>query len=422
MRDGRGRVAGIVLASLVATEAAIQAGRAFFHGKQGLDLAPPYLAAKLLLRGDRRFYDDALVGWTGSALGVHGPAGPGDTVLNFIYPPWVPAAYAPLALLPWGVARVVWFLLSAAATVLALLLLARATAGDAEEERDLSRAALFGAAFFFPLFYGLMTGQANAVLLLLIAGSLLALGQGRALLAGLLLAPAALVKPFLAFPALVFLARRAWRALAGFAAGAGALVILGIAVGGPGAWPAFWSQISTHNALRTYEPRNHSLAAAALAFFGPGDNIQPVVTAPALAAPAALAGAAIAGLLVLLALPLRSRAPANPALGFGATLALGLLLTPKSWEHYGVFLLPGFLAAFAAFRDGEEPPPRAALVLLGVSFSIWAFSLVSREEYAALARRPFSLLLASKTAATLVLLGLLAWAARRRGAPSRGAS
>lgn len=422
MRDGRGRLAGVALASLAATEAALQAGRAFFHEKQGLDLAPPYLAAKLLLRGDRRFYDDAVVGAAGSALGLHGPAGPGDAVLNFIYPPWVPAAYVPLASLPWEAARVVWFLLSAAATVLSLVLLARATATDAEEVRDLSRAALFGAAFFFPLFYGLMTGQANAVLLLLLAGSLLAFRQGRAFLSGVLLAAAALTKPFLALPALVFLARRAWGALAGFAAGAGLLALLGLAIGGPHAWPTFWAQISMHNALRTYEPRNHSLAAAALAIFGPGDGVPPVVKAPALAAPAAFVGAAIAGLLVLLALPLRSRAPVNPALGFGATLAFGLLLTPKSWEHYGVFLLPGFLAAWAAFRDGEEPPPRAALVLLGVSFSVWAFLLVSHEEYVALLGRPFSLLLASKTAATLVLLALLARAAGRRGSSPRGAS
>ncbi len=422
MRDARGRLAGVALASLAATEAAIQAGRAFFHGKQGFDLAPPYLAARLLLHGDRRFYEDAVVGAAGSALGLHGPAGPGDAVLNFIYPPWVPAAYVPLALLPWEAARVVWFLLSAAATVVSLFLLAKASATDADEERDLSRAALFGAAFFFPLFYGLMTGQANAVLLLLVAGSLLAFRQGRALLAGLLLAPAALTKPFLAFPALVFLARRAWGALAGFAAGAASLALLGLVVGGPRAWPAFWTQISAHNALRAYEPRNHSLAAAALAIFGPGDGVPPIVKDPALAAPAALAGAAIAGLLVLLALPLRSRAPASPALGFGAALALGLLLTPKSWEHYGVFLLPGFLAAYAALRDGEDPPPRGALVLLGASFSVWSFLLVSHDEYAELLGRPFSLLLASKTAATLVLLGLLAWAAGRRGASPRGAS
>jgi alpha-1,2-mannosyltransferase len=414
MRDGRGLRAGVVLASIAATEALLQAGRALFHAKQGLDLAPPYLAAKLLLRADRRFYDDAVVGAAGAAMGLHGPAGPGDYVLNFIYPPWVPAAYAPLALLPWEAARVVWFLLSAAATVASLVLLARGLARDPEEERHLSRAALFGTAFFFPVFYGLMTGQANAALLLLLAGSLLAFTEGRAFLAGAVLAPAALVKPFLAFPALVFLARRAWGALAGFALSGALLVLLGVAAGGTRAWPAWAAQIGGHNAVRTYEPRNHSLAAASFALFGPGDGVAPVLPAPALAGPAALAGAALAGILVLAALSPRA-ARANPALGFGAALAFGLLLTPKSWEHYGVFLLPGFLAAYAAFREDAGPPARLALVLLGVSFSVWAFSLVSREEYAALARRPFSLLLTSKTAATLVLLGLLAWAARRSG-------
>ncbi|HQR68572.1 MAG TPA: glycosyltransferase 87 family protein, partial [Thermoanaerobaculia bacterium] len=228
MAEARGRAVGPFLAAVAATAAALQSGRSLFHPKQGLDLAPPWLAAKLLLRGDTRFYDDAVVGAAGAALGLHGPAGPGDPVLNFIYPPWVPVAYVPLALLPWGVARVVWFLLSAAAIVLALHLAVRAVARDAAGERDLAPGSLVAAAFFFPVFYGLMTGQANGLLLLLLAGCLLMLRNGRGVAAGLLLAPAALLKPFLALPALVFLVRRAWGALAGFAAGAAALGLLGV--------------------------------------------------------------------------------------------------------------------------------------------------------------------------------------------------
>jgi hypothetical protein len=413
--DTRRRAAVFVLASAVAVEAAFQAARALLHPKQGLDLAPPYLAAKLLLRGDTRFYDDAVVGAAGAALGIHGPAGPGDAVLNFIYPPWVPAAYVPLALLPWDTARVVWFFLSAAATLLALVLLAKAMAVDTTEERPLALAALAAAAFFFPVFYGLMTGQANAALLLLLAGSLLLFRKDRGFLAGLLLAPAALAKPFLALPALVFAARRAWSALAGFAAGAAALALLGVAVGGPAGWRLWGAQISTHNALVQFEWRNHSLASAALALFNPGGGIEPALSAPALVQPFTAAVSALALLLTLVSVwPSRTGA-ARPELGFGAALALGLLLAPKSWEHYGVFLLPAFLAVYAALRDGRGAPPRAAPVLLGISFAVWAFALFSKEEYAALARRPLSLLLPLKTYAVLLLLGLLAWAARRRG-------
>jgi alpha-1,2-mannosyltransferase len=417
MPDPRRRSAALVLASAVATEAALQAGRALFHPKQGLDLAPPYLAAKLLLRGDTRFYDDTVLGATGAALGLHGPAGPGDAVLNFIYPPWVPVAYAPLALLPWGVARVVWFLLSAAATVLALLLLAKATGADDEEKRHLSLSALAGAAFFFPVFYGLMTGQANSLLFLLLAGSFLLFRKERGFAAGFLLAVAALVKPFLAFPALVFAARRAWTALAGFATGAVLLGLLGVAAGGPTAWRVWGAQISAHNALTQYEWRNHSIGAAALALFSPGGESGPLLPDPALVRPFTLAASALAILLALVSV-LPSRAGAvRPELGFGASLVVGLLLTPKSWEHYGVFLFPAFLAVYAALRDGDRAPPRAASVLLGVSFAVWALALVSKAEYLALARPPLSLFLPVKTYASFVLLALLAWASRRHTEP-----
>ncbi|HUM01203.1 MAG TPA: glycosyltransferase 87 family protein, partial [Thermoanaerobaculia bacterium] len=356
MADARRRAAYLFLTSVAATEALIQAGRAFFHPKQGLDLAPPYLAARLLLRGDTRFYDDAVVGAAGAALGLHGPAGPGDAVLNFIYPPWVPAAYAPLALLPWEAARVVWFALSAAAIVLALALFARATARDAAEERDLALSALAATAFFFPVFYGLMTGQVNAVLLLLLAGSLLLFRRGRAFIAGLVLAAAALVKPFLAFPALVYAARRSWSALAGFSAGGAALALLGVVTGGAAGWRQWEAQISVFNTLGPFEWRTHSIASAARALFSPGGLVEPVLAAPALVRPFTFALSAVAILLTLLAVwPSRTGA-ARPELGFGAALALGLLLAPRSWEHYGVFLLPAFLAVFAALRAEDGAP------------------------------------------------------------------
>jgi hypothetical protein len=415
MPDARRRLFVVFLAGVVVTQAAVQLGRAFFHPKQGLDFASPYLAGKLLLRGDHRFYDDAVVGAAGAALRMHGPAGPGDPVLPFQYPPWVPVAYAPFALLPWLAARVAWFVLSVAATLLALRLLSKAIARHPDEERTLTVGAFAGAAFFFPLVYSLMTGQVNAVLLLLLAASLLLFRRGRGFLAGLLLAPAALCKPFLAFPVLVFLARRAWGALAGFVAGAVSLGLLGVVAAGPGGWSLWWAKISVYNAVTRFEWRNNGLAAAALALFSPGGGTEPIVSAPSLAAPFLVAAGALASALALLAILPTRMGGERPELGFGAALALGLLLTPNAWEHYGLFLIPAFLAVFAALGETDEEHRRLPLALLGASFAIWAFTLLTREEYAALARRPLSALLPVKTYATLLLLGLSAWAARERG-------
>ncbi len=414
MTAPRPRALAAFLLAVVATQAAYQLGRALLHPKQGLDLAPPYVAARMLLEGDRRFYDDSAVGAAGTRIGLHGPAGPGDPILNFIYPPWVPAAYLPVAFLPWAAARVVWFLFSVAAIALGIRLAAEAIARDAEEARVFGAGLLVAATFFFPLYYGLMTGQLNAILFLAAAASLKAIVRGRSLAAGLLLAPAALAKPFLAFPALVFAFRRDGRALLALGAGGAALAGLGVLAGGPGAWGRWWAQVSLHNALTSFEPRNHSLAAAALALFAPGPASAPLVPAPALVEPFALALGLAASALTLAALLPRGLAGPDATLGFGATLVLALLVTPKSWEHYGLFLLPGFLAAFASLaRRGEAARP-LPLALLGVSFAVWAFVLGPKEEYAALSRGALVVFLPMKTWASLLLLALLASAARRR--------
>ncbi len=275
--------------------------------------------------------------------------------------------------------------------------------------------ALSGAVFFFPLTYSLMTGQSNLVLLLLLAASLLFFRRGRNFLAGLLLAPAALCKPFLALPALVFLARRAWSAIAGFAAGAAALALIGLVIAGRDGWSLWWVRLSVHNAVTRFEWRNHGLAGAALALLSPAGGAEPIVSAPALVVPFLVAAGVIAAALSLLAL-LPSRAGlSRPEIGFGAALVLGFLLTPKAWEHYGVFLIPAFLAVFAGLRDTQEKRRSVPLALLGASFAIWAFTLLTKEEYAALALRPLSALLPAKTYATFLLLGLCAFTARTRG-------
>jgi hypothetical protein len=414
MTAPRPRALAAFLLAVVATQAAYQLGRAFFHPKQGLDLAPPYVAARMLLDGNRNVYDDAAVAATAARMGLHGPAGPGDPVLNFIYPPWVPVAYLPVALLPWDAARLVWFFLSTAGIALGIRLTAEAIARDAEEARIFGAGLLVASSFFFPLYYGLMTGQLNGLLFLAAALSLKALVRGESLAAGLFLAPAALAKPFLAFPALAFAFRRDGRALLGLGAGGAALAGLGILVGGPGAWGRWASQISLHNTLTAFEPRNHSLAAAALALFAPGPASTPLVLAPSLVEPVAVALGLAASALTLAALLPRGLAGPDASLGFGATLVLALLVTPKSWEHYGLFLLPAYLAAFASLaRRGEAARP-LPLALLGASFAVWAFALGPREEYAALSRGFLVAFLPLKTAASLLLLALLAAAARRR--------
>ncbi len=369
-----------------------QIGRAFFHPKQGLDLAPSYLAGRMAREGSRVFYDDPTVGKLGAALGMHGADGAGAPVLNFIYPPWVPAVYAPISFLPWNAARRAWFVLSFLCFVTALLAATQAAVPEARRKAA-TTPILAAACFFFPFYYGLMTGQANDLLLLLVAGALLLLVRRQPLLAGAILAPAILWKPFLAAVVPFLVLRREWKALTGLAVGGVSLAALSVPVASERGWTDWLLQISQHNALTVAEPRNHSLAAAVLSFGLPGPWVLPVTRV-------------LQGLAVVAAggLILPKTRPGEPryALQFGGSLVAALLLTPKAWEHYGVFLLPAFIAAATLTLEEETSPLWPAL--LGASFAVWGLVLQGRDEYRALADVGLAFLAPAKSAAAVVLL------------------
>ena len=380
-----------LLLAFAATHGLYQVGRAYFHPKQGLDLAPSYLAGRMVREGARGFYDDRTVGALGAALGMHGPEGDGAPVLNFIYPPWVGAVYAPVSLLPWDAARRAWFLFSLLCFSAALAATVRAAVPESRR-RAANVAAFAAACLYFPFSYGLMTGQANDLLLLLVAGAFLLLVRGQPLLAGAILAPAILWKPFLAVVLAFLVLRREWRALAGLALGAASLGAL-TAHPGAGGWADWFRQISEHNALTAAEPRNHSLAAAVLALGLPPAWILPVTRT--------LQGLTLTAAALLL-VPRTRRGETRYALQFGGTLVAALLVTPKAWEHYGVFLLPAF--AFAAVLAIEEEVPPLWPALLGSSFAVWGLFLQGHDEYRALAGAGLTFLAPVKCAAALVLL------------------
>jgi hypothetical protein len=107
---------------------------------------------------------------------------------------------------------------------------------------------------------------------------------------------------------------------------------------------------------------------------------------------------AAAGALVI---PATRPGESRYALQIGGSLAAALLLTPKAWEHYGIFLLPAFIAATVLAVEEERP---ALSVLLGTSFAVWGLLLQGRDEYRALADAGLSFLSPVKSAAALALL------------------
>lgn len=146
-------------------------------------------------------------------------------MLPYAHPPYEVLLIAPLAVLPYPAAYALAMAINVVLLALAAALLARAN-----DLTTPARAAIAGLllAGYLPLFVDLLQGQVDAFLLLVLAGAYAAWAARRDGLAGALTG-LALLKPHLIvlIPAL-FLVRRSWRALAGFAGVAAGLALVSL--------------------------------------------------------------------------------------------------------------------------------------------------------------------------------------------------
>src|SRR5260221_14423802 len=193
----------------------------FFRGNlQGPDFFSFYPGARLfVLKGGGGIYDRALQKQFELQVIPHPPDQ--FVVLPYFHPPYYTLLIAPLGFLDY---RAAYYAMAALNVVLAAALIGLLVRGS---ERIHGRAALVAApliAGFFPLFVTILQGQSDLVVLVPLAAAYTAWARGRIGWAGIFSA-LALAKPqlLLLLPVL-FLARRAWKALGGFA---GILVALG---------------------------------------------------------------------------------------------------------------------------------------------------------------------------------------------------
>lgn len=193
------------------------------------DFVAFYAAAALVSGGVAdAIYQPEVVGAVEHAI-LGRPAGR-DTGLAFMNPPFVAGLLQPLTWLSYGKAQAVWFAVSALTVVASLALLW-------PELRKLGRrwALIFSVAALtsYPVFSSLLYGQLSPLILLSWVIFYRLSARGRDAGAGLALA-ASLMKPQLAVvPVLYLFTTRRWRALAGFATGAAALVGISVALAGP---------------------------------------------------------------------------------------------------------------------------------------------------------------------------------------------
>ncbi|MHB1006929.1 MAG: glycosyltransferase family 87 protein [Chloroflexota bacterium] len=334
------------------------AGRIAAGIGQPCDFTAYYLAGRAHLLG-LDYYQQATLEGLAAAAGLRGDLGP------FLYPPLFAAAVAPLAALPYPMARSLWFVFGLVALGAALLLLknaARLPVGP-----GLRGIALAFAVFFPPTFDDLLKGQVTTLLLLLLAGAWLALVRARPTLAGALVAVAASVKLAPALFLVYFVLRHQHRALAaGVASGAG-LVAASLLLGGVERHLAYLSRALPDASLQVGATANVSLPGLFARLFAP------VSLTPALwPSPLASTVAAPSALLVVAFIYwrfVRAEAATDKAYpGFTATVLVMLLAMPSA-QAYALTLvfvpLAWALAACLAAR-----PPRWRLLDLVVVAAI----------------------------------------------------
>jgi hypothetical protein len=270
----------------------------------------------------------------------------------FTYSPFAAMVFVPVAALPLAVARVLWDLVSVAALASSCVLILKLAGRP--PSRLMAAGAVAAAMALDPVWETLFLGQINLILLALILTDIwlvsrgsagLAVGAGVGLAAAIKLTPAIFIVFFL-------LAGRTRAA----AVAAGTFVLCALAGFGlaPHASTLYWEHLS-HDTRRVGAPyiSNQSPYAAAIRIAGGQGHIGWWWIAVSLAF--AVIGLAVAAVLV------RRGDWLAAATVTGTT---GLLVSPISWAHHWVWVLP---ALVLLLRAGYRIAAAAGYLLFAVA-------------------------------------------------------
>ncbi|HEY1420155.1 MAG TPA: glycosyltransferase 87 family protein [Candidatus Dormibacteraeota bacterium] len=320
---------------------------------KGPDFFSFYSAAKLfVLNGGSAVYDLALQ--KQFELQVTGQQAGRFIVLPYFHPPYYTLLIAPLAYLDY---RGAYYAMAAFNVLLAGVLIATLVRSSI---RIHGRAVIVAAAMiagFFPLFVTVLQGQSDLVVLVPLAAAYAAWARGRQGWAGAFSA-LALAKPqLLLLVPVLFIARRAWRALAAFG---GVVAVLGLLsvltfgispvvnyLGAVGAW-AIGGRLPSSGQLVYTDTAVYSLRNILEAFSGGGQAIALTI---------------LLLLLALVALSLSWR-PNKARLDFALAIAASLVLSPHQNIHdLALLVIPGFALADLALAHELRWSLAAPLVL-----------------------------------------------------------
>jgi hypothetical protein len=250
------------------------------------------------------------------------------------YPPFFALVMRPFLLLSPGPAIQVWKALQVACVFGAAYLLWSASTGVARRWSTFWLVLVL--ALFPPIVDAIGYGQADGMLVLLLSAGLWAIRRGRWGLAGVMLAAGTVIKLYPAYLLVLFLARRRWRGLWGFAGGVVGLSLVSVLLMGAGVHIQYlrdvlpisgggtsWIENQTINGFL-----NRLVNTTSLALAPAGNTFVDTVTY----------GAIIA--MTLLALWWARSMPDD--LAYALLVVTLLIILPAAWIHYQMLLVIPF--------------------------------------------------------------------------------
>lgn len=365
----RGRVSGLVIEvptasrrttaqalTVVALGAAVVAFLSVAAARHGyFDLRVYYGAINYWVHGGGQLYDYLLP----------------QTEYGFTYPPFAAVVMAPMAYLGWNAAITVSVVLSVAATFAVFHWLLGPVITRHGWPRWFAMAIAFElAAALEPVRETVNFGQVNLVLLAVVAFDLLVLVRGGHRMAGIGIGLATAVKLTPGVFIIYLLVTKRWRAAA-VASGSAAAATWLAATLAPDASRVFWTDAvwNTDRVGSTAFVSNQSL-------FGIVSRFDPLD--PSLSLWAAL----VVGTFVVWTFRVRRAvAGRDEAAALALTGIFGCLLSPISWVHHLVWVLPAVILLFDHAMDPARPARsrRRLMVVAFVSYvllcsrAVWAF-------------------------------------------------
>jgi alpha-1,2-mannosyltransferase len=334
--------------------------------------------------------------------------------LPFTYPPFAAVVFIPLSWLPWVVVRWLWQIVSVAClwwlVRLSLRLIARDRADDTVTEDVWQRRAMLATALALwiePVRTTLNYGQVN---LLLAAIVLAGMVSTRPVLSGLSVGLTAGIKLTPALSGIYFLATKRWAAA--FWSAVAFAVTVGIAyLVSPAQSTLYWFHLlgQTGRIGPVGSAINQSLRAALSRTFGYDVGSGPIW----------LAGAAVAAVLLFFALRAAIRAGDTLA-GVVSVQFFTLLVSPISWSHHWVWMVPAVLwLVYGRAAGGRLVTITAVAWLVAVGSFVISFLLVLQSSIWVISRPWYASLLGwVYPACGLLTLVAIAVALRRRPSPA----